>query len=819
MFTRGRPAAVSHIRVPSLMMPAAPGRGALSRGCLSILAGVRGRGASGRRAAGLLLAPLAGCALAALCATAAQASPRELPLPPIRSPGPAAAAPPAPPPDDGLSGDGFYLEADQLAQDQAAGKVTATGHVIARYEGRTVRAAELTYDSATGLVTASGGVTLINPDGSAEFSQTAVLDRGMTQGVATAFSTRLKAQPGQVGAGEVTISAATAVRRSPTFTELNEVLFTPCPVCAKNPTPTWSIRARTAVEDRKREIVYFRNAIIEVHGLPVFYMPVAWQVDPSVNRKSGLLEPTITTSGTRGFSWEQPYLQVISPSEDVVISPQFNTKVNPFLNVDWRKRFYSGAIDVRAGYTYDQDFDSHGSKFGPDTSRSYILAKGLFAIDNNWQWGFTAERVSDPLIFDKYDVSDTFVERGLYGVDDRRLISQIYTTRQDQNSYLSVAAISVQGLRATDIDSTIPTIAPLIEAHYEPSQAIFGGRLRIDASGVVLNRDQSPSDPTQPGIDSRRGTINADWQRSYIFSSGLRLDPFIQGRADFYSLSNLPAPYAKTADITRAFGTAGLDISYPFVKRSGPVTYLLEPLAQIALSPDTQQDPRIPIEDSVDFELDSTNLFQVNKSPGFDLYEGGQRFNLGGRATALWDAGQNLSLLVGRSFRLKPDPNLPLRSGLTTTASDWIFAAEGSPLKGVSFFSRWRMDSATFSLNRLEVGVDVTTGRMYGSLRYLEEAEDTTGAPVKDLDFSWQYMFTQHWGVAAYGAREFTSGAWRDRQVGLVYRDDCLRVEVLYHEDDTFNSTLGPSSGITLRLSLATSGNSVYSPTSSSRSP
>src|SRR5262249_23322 len=155
-----------------------------------------------------------------------------------------------------------------------------------------------------------------------------------------------------------------------------------------------------------RQIVFFRDAILEVRGIPVFYIPVLWQVDPAVDRKSGFLVPSIGSSTMRGFSWEQPYLQIISRSEDLLISPQISTKVNPVLDLEWGKRFYSGAFDVRAGYTYEQDFDSHGHRFGDRTSRSYVLAKGLFAIDQNWRWGFTAERTSDPLLFDKYQIAD-----------------------------------------------------------------------------------------------------------------------------------------------------------------------------------------------------------------------------------------------------------------------------------------------------------------------------------------------------------------------------------------------------------------------------
>jgi LPS-assembly protein len=43
-----------------------------------------------------------------------------------------------------------------------------------------------------------------------------------------------------------------------------------------------------------------------------------------------------------------------------------------------------------------------------------------------------------------------------------------------------------------------------------------------------------------------------------------------------------------------------------------------------------------------------------------------------------------------------------------------------------------------------------------------------------------------------------------------VYKDQCIRIEIVYRRDNTFNGVLGPSQGIGFRLSLATLSNSVY---------
>ena len=210
-------------------------------------------------------------------------------------------------------------------------------------------------------------------------------------------------------------------------------------------------------------------------GIPLFYTPFFSHPDPDAPRASGLLVPQIAVTGKRGASYQQPILWVISPSEDPTVSPQINTKVNPFLTLDWRERFYSGELDARVGYTYEQDFNGNGTKFGPATSRSYILANGDFNLTPNWSWGFTADRTSDPRIFDKYDIPSAYADHGLFMSDSQRLLSQLYVTRQDDNSYLSLVALDVQGLRTTDNNRTFPTVAPLVEGRYDVPSTSWAG--------------------------------------------------------------------------------------------------------------------------------------------------------------------------------------------------------------------------------------------------------------------------------------------------------------------------------------------------------
>ena len=745
---------------------------------------------------------------------------------------------------DGLKAGELYIEADQLVRDDKNGTTTAEGHVEIRYEDRTLRADRVVYKEpppppegqarpprdkdapAQGVIRAYGHVQIIHDDGSVEQADQITLDDKMQAAVALGFSQTMKDKKSNQ---EVKISGDTAVRRSEDLQELNRAIYTPCPICVGNTpkTPTWSVSADRVVQDQVHHLIYYRHARIHVLGVPILYLPVFWHADPTAERESGLLAPRIGVNSRRGFSWDQPYLLVLSPSADLTIAPQINSNVNPFLNLRYRERFNDGELDLRAGYTYEQDLEGAGTRFGDLTSRSYILGRGVFHPSDDWTLGFTAERASDPLIFDKYDIGRVYEARGPYVADDRRLISQAYAIRQDDDTYASIATFSIQGLRPGDNNRTFPVVAPIIDTRADDPDDVLGGRLRFTASAVSLTRDQSPDNQAlnQPGLDSARISGGLDWRRIFTSDAGLRVEPFVQMRLDGYDVRNILTGVGNnTTSLTesRAVGVVGADISYPLYRRWNDSTVVLEPLAQIDISPKAQQvvighsatgQPIYLDEDSVAFEFDETTLFQSNKFPGNDLYEDGIRLNVAGRASILSDDGRRASLLIGRSFRDGSNNVFAPGSGLTTSASDWIVAAEAQPLKGdfnLSLFARTRLDTETLAVHRLEAGVNFNGKWGTGYVRYLDDDQGINGTPIKNTDMGVDINLTQHWGLTAYGNRDLIQHAWVIRDTGVFYKDDCVRVDVFYRHEDVIIGRLAASDQLSIRLTLATLGAPFY---------
>ena len=788
---------------------------------------------------------LAGAAAVALAAVAGGAWAQTAPAP-TTAPGP-----------DGLTPDGVYLEADVATR--AGDVITASGtgadRVLARFRGATLRAGELSYDLGLGVATAQRQVEFVDPGGSIVFASYLEMDADLRAGVAVDFATRFT--------NGASLMAATAVRRSENVNELNYAIFTPCPICdaeGRPKEPTISIQAEKVVQDEELRAVLYRNAVFRVGGTPVFYLPFFAHPDPTVERASGFLVPIPSYDEGRGLSLEIPYLQVISPSEDWLISPQFNTDVAPLLNVQWRRRFTNGAIVARAGYTYEENF---GDFDGPDPDnlpdipisaehRSYFLAHGRFDPEGPWRWGFTAERVSDKTLFDRYDVRDPYQDNGLYYGDRRRLISQLYAERQSLRSYFSIAAFDLQSLRVAvpnldapglnifESDDSLPFVAPLIEARWEPDGPVLGGRLRLRGSAASLYRDAYVGSPVLrreilpvgpvsalEGVDSRRISGQVEWRRAVFSRSGVRWEPFVDIRADVYSVGDLPPMMGLSEDaITRGRATAGLDVSYPLIRRMGDgADLIVEPMAQLSASTNPDLDPRIPNEDSQTLELDESSLFRVDRFPGYDLLEGGLRLTAGARATLRWDQGRTASLFIGRSLRdaeepafRAPVPDAPALlfdpSGLAAETSDWVVQGSFSPSDGIRGWGHATIDSSG-EIRRAETALDGRWGRRnLASVSYIIDRSNPVDGPLnRNYEFvqlSGQQFIYGNWGVTVAGIADLERDVITRSEVGLLFDDDCFRFEIGYRRDNTRVRPTGPAEGLYVRLNLATFGGTGY---------
>ena len=715
--------------------------------------------------------------------------------------------------------DPVVVEADNIYQDEASNTVIAEGNVQAAYEGRILKADKVIYNRDSDRVRAVGNVVIIDADGTQRFANEVEVASNLSDGYAIGFSSRME------NGG---LATANAAERQPNgITALDQVVYTACEVCDEDDTPTWSLRARKAVLDEEEGMFSYRDAVLEVAGFPVLYIPFFSHPDPKSERRSGLLAPDFGTSSRLGGYYQQPYYWAISESQDLTISPKIMTDVNPLLQLEYRKRFWSGEIEIDTSFTHEEDFDNDGERFGEAEWRSHIYAQGLFDITNNWQWGFGIERQHDDLYTRRYDIQGENRRRGLYDGQPRRLLTQGFVVGQDTDFYAEGAVLSFQGLRAGDDDGALPLAAPLFftEKLYD-----FGnlGRASLTASGALLSRDT--------GADSRRVSVGGEWSTSRIVPGGLLFEPFAEARADYYALDE---DVSGEDTVTRGVGTAGARLSYPLVRTGDAVDVIIEPTIMAAIGTANNNDPAIPIEDGLLFEFDEASLFEANGSSGYDLYEGGGKAAAGVTLRARFKTGTEVSAVIGQRWRSIQDDSFDISSNLGGKTSDWVagLAADFGPRLRLQTRARFGDNGRSndgYSLNRIDAGVSTQFSRLSARARYykIEDTVAFSGEPDEGIDLKADFRVTDNYSIVYERRRDIAgtptvvrdpfSGAPitdadgnniinaepRDllHSIGVAYSDDCSRFEIAFSRSEAIDRTIGPNDSIQFRFSLKTLG-------------
>lgn len=686
-----------------------------------------------------------------------------------------------------------YLEADDL-QDIPGGGYIAHGNVRVRQEGRTLMADELEYYPQADRVIARGHVVIVGQGPYPQYADEVELDSALASGVALGFATMLE--------NNGRMAAASAIRSENESMTLRDAYYTACNLCADGEgSPTWRLRAREVHQDAENQMIYYRDARLEVLGVPVLYAPVFAHADPSSERRSGFLFPKLGLSSRLGFVYQQPYYWSISPSQDAVIAPRYMSNVNPLLYGEYRKRFWSGFVDFEGSVTQEQEIDSDGERYGEEEWRWHVFGGGRFKIDENWQWGFGVQRTSDDLHLRRYDFSELAPDHGqpIQAVN-RQLVSQLYAENRTSHRYGSVLAASYQSLVTSFDDDTLPEIAPMIDVRQVFDAPDGWGRFTLTGSAVHFTRTE--------GVDYTRGSAALDWRTRWIAPGGIVVEPFAYGRLDSYDLSDLPVAAGEPDEDTfsRELGLVGTEISWPFYRAGSRVDWIVEPVISLISATDDPERDRLVNEDSLSVDLDESLLFDPVRAPGYDIWEEGQRVSYGLRTTAMWGTSGRLRGFVGRSERLDGDPAFGPTSGLFEDASDYVVAGE-IEIAGFSAELQTRLDTVDYDVNTLLFDASYTSDRFTASIGYLDTSDEAaTRGPQRELRGDVQFGITERWSVIGRLVRDLDADLSRRQETGFLYRDECTQLEIVYQREDLGIASLGPSESIQFRITLFTLG-------------
>ncbi len=693
--------------------------------------------------------------------------------------------------------DAIDFEADTLEYAETGDTTTARGNVVLRRDAQSVKADAVSWNRTTGQIVASGNVRIVDQDGNQLFTEKVELSDAFRAGAMENMLLALR-EGGRLAA----ISGARAENGD---ILLNYASYSACEVedengCPKK--PSWRVTAREVTYSPDKKTVRMRGARLELFGIRLMPLPgLAFATDGRAI--SGLLIPNFRFTTSNGLEISETYYVRLANNRDIAATAYVYTKAVPMLSAQYRALTETGAYQV-TGYATRSNVipvSNDGSASQRDF-RGYIFANGRFQLSPQWSVTASVRRATDRTFLRRYDISR-----------DDRLRSMVDVERIDDHSYLSIAGWATQTLRVNDSQGQVPIALPAIDYRRRFPGPLLGGQVQLQANSLAIIRSA--------GQDTQRAFASAQWDMRRITNLGqeLTLTALVRGDAYHSDSNHLTATASYRGNPgwqARGIATAALDAKWPLFGSLFHGTQVLTPRIQIVASP-TIRNLAVPNEDSRAIDLEDSNLFALNRFPGYDRIEDGVRFTYG--IDWQFDAPRwRVKTTIGQSFRLTSKPTLlPEGTGLSSRSSDIVGRTEVRYRNFVRLTHRFRIDKDSFAFRRNELDAAIGSQRTYLEVGYslldrnvspaIEDLKDS-----EELRAAGRIAIKRYWSL--FGSGVFNIGQTTNRlqplpqgfeplrtRLGVAYQDDCLEFGVTWRRD--FVTTGDAQKGDTFEFRIA----------------
>ncbi len=675
-------------------------------------------------------------------------------------------------------GEQIEFEADQLEYDDNAETVTARGTVILRSEAASVRADEVVWDRPSGMIVATGNVRFVDDSGNQIFTERIELTDEFEAGAMDELLLALRA------GGR--LAARSASRGENGTVLLTDAAYTACAVtdeegCATD--PSWRITANRVVYDPDEARVSFDGAVLELFGARILPLP-GLSVRTDGRGESGFLVPNLRITQVNGVEVSGEYYWRLDENRDLTLGAFVFSNVAPMVSAQWRHLTEKGAYQITGYATSSRRVSDFGAV--PTTTsdpRGYLFANGRFQFSDHWSLTGSVRVASDRTFLRRYDLSR-----------DDRLRSTVNLERIDADSYLSLAGWATQTLRINAVQGQIPLALPAFDYRQIVDDPLLGGEFELQANTLSLLR--------KDGQDTQRAFAGARWDFRRLTGLGQVVTLTGLVRGDVYHTSNTlatvtPSYRGEEGWTTRGVATAAVDISWPFVGEAFGGTQVLTPRVQLVASPPIRN-LDIPNEDARAIDLEDSNLFALNRFPGYDRVEDGARL-VYGVDWELTRPGWRVKTNVGQSYSFSNQRDIfPDGTGLSERVSDFVGRTEVRFKNNVSFTHRFRLDKDSFGIRRNEIDAAIGSQRNYVEVGYLRLNRDIQ--TVEDLQdreevrAAGRFTIGRHWSVFGSGVFNLTSAAEDPvfspdgfepirTRLGVAYSDDCLEFGATWRRD------------------------------------
>ena len=564
--------------------------------------------------------------------------------------------------------------------------------------------------------------------------------------------------------------------------EFTKSIFTPCNYRENDKCPPWSLQAKRMRHDKIKKTIYYDNAVIKVFDIPVLYLPYLSQPDPTVERRSGFLNPSFSDSKNLGMGFEIPYFWEINKDKDFTLTGKLFSSEHPLFLGEYRQAFKNSNLIFDFGYTEGYKNTNTIKKPG---DKSHFFSKYVknFKSKNNSENNLelTFQNVSNNKYLKLYKIKNNLVE---YETDSME--NSLNFTHENQDFFIGLNAARYETLNDSYNDKYEYILPDIVLDKNLLSSSKFG-TLDFQSNLNVHNYDTNKF--------TRFIVNDFDWKsKNYNFLSGASSSILGKFKNVNYEAKNT-SKY-KSDPTSEVFGALGYLTEIDFYKKTKKNNdHYLTPKMLVRYAPGHMR------EEENGSRLNDLNIFSLDRLGSNNNFESGLSTTLGFDYNIKnLKTQKELTFSIGQVINEKENNNMPASSSLDQRFSDVIGSSQFKLNDNVEFNYNFALDQSYSKLNYNEINTNLRYGDMKVSFNYLEEKEHIGNQEY--LSTNIELAKSDNGLLTFQNKRNLITDSSEFYNLSYEYINDCLKAGLVYRREFYNDSEIEAENSLMFKITL-----------------
>ncbi len=567
------------------------------------------------------------------------------------------------------------------------------------------------------------------------------------------------------------------------ITTVKKAVFTSCK--KNDECPPWQLEASEIKHDKNKKQLIYKDTVLKVYDIPIFYFPKFFHPDPTVDRQSGFLTPRLNNSNILGTSVSVPYFSAISESKDFTFNPIFFSKnVKMFQNEFRQENKNSSFI---ADFAYVNGFKSTSTNKKKNINHLFAKFTKNLNLDKFLR--------SDLDIFLERSNKDTYLKIFSDSMNESKIKPKNNDVlKSGFNFFLESEDHQFNG--GTEIYEDLTKaqndryqfVLPYYNYYHSPLKKDYG---KINLSSIGSNILDNTNNVRTRVVNNLSFSLN----ENILESIGLK------NNLNFYfknlnSVGKNVSTY-KTSPQIELQSLIELNSELPMIKNTKDKTNTLIPRLSLRINPGDMKN-----HSDLERKINTRNIFDINRLGLTDSLESGNSLTLGLDLNSQNNSNSNNSynIKLASVFRDENENNIPSQTTLDKKNSNLFGSFDYYLNETVNVDYNFAVDSKMEKFKYNSIGLNLSLNNFITEFNFIKEDNDLGNTNI--FENITKFNFDKKNSLSFKTRRNREINLTEYYNLVYEYKNDCLTAGIKFNKTYYEDRDLKPSENIMFSISF-----------------